>query len=43
MVEKLAEAKVRILRIGHPARLLPSVLQHYLDLIKTVIKFIIVV
>eukprot|EP01137_Pigoraptor_chileana_P007883 Opistho-2@54024 len=31
MVERLASTKTRIVRLGHPARLLPSVLKHALD------------
>ncbi len=32
LVEKLAHSKLNITRIGHPARLLPSVLAHALDI-----------
>jgi superfamily I DNA and/or RNA helicase len=31
LVERLAAARVKVVRIGHPARLLPSVLAHSLD------------
>lgn len=31
LVEKLAAAHLRVVRIGHPARLLPSVLEHSLE------------
>ncbi len=31
LVERLARANVRVVRIGHPARLLPSVVEHSLD------------
>ncbi|XP_071796119.1 DNA-binding protein SMUBP-2-like [Asterias amurensis] len=33
LVERLAASKVRIVRIGHPARLLPSIQKHALDAI----------
>lgn len=31
MVERLSDHKIKICRVGHPARLLPSVLKHSLD------------
>jgi ATP-dependent RNA/DNA helicase IGHMBP2 len=31
LVERLATAAVRVVRLGHPARMLPSVVQHALD------------
>jgi superfamily I DNA and/or RNA helicase len=33
IVEKLNGSKVKVLRIGHPARILPSVLKHSLDFV----------
>ena len=33
IVERLAPHKIPILRLGHPARLLPSVLSHSLDVL----------
>jgi superfamily I DNA and/or RNA helicase len=33
MVEKLSRSHVKMVRLGHPARLLPSILDHSLDLI----------
>src|SRR5271170_861726 len=33
IVERLAPHKIPILRLGHPARLLPSVLNHSLDVL----------
>lgn len=33
LVERLAECKVKLLRLGHPARLLESIQKHSLDAI----------
>ncbi|KAK4226151.1 P-loop containing nucleoside triphosphate hydrolase protein [Podospora fimiseda] len=33
IVERLADKKVPVIRLGHPARLLPSVLEHSLDVL----------
>lgn len=33
LVEKLSDSKIKMVRIGHPARLLPSIVKHSLDAI----------
>ena len=33
LVERLAKHKMNLVRVGHPARMLPSVLEHSLDII----------
>lgn len=33
MVERLAQHRLNIVRVGHPARVLPSVIDHTLDII----------